>query len=374
MPLRAACTITLGLLLSLSAAGETVVQQQWDSIRGAVITAPTEIGPHWFTLRNRHTGHVIDAATGDSFGTLTLSMFSPALRPHASAGMIYSYGSFYSRTYYGDRTDAVLFFDIETMSPVDEVIIPPKAAGIGHSGMIGLIDERFVGVWNITPGMSVSLVDIQTREFVGEISTPGCATIWPYQRGFFMICGDGALQYISLDESGAENGRIRSPIFFDVEADAIYDYAVPTAEGWLLVSMDGQVFEAHLTEAGEIVVSEPWSILSEEDSEEGWRIGGRQPFAYNAATGIFMTLMHKGGGQETFEDAGTELWAFNLKSTRRGYRIELENPSRNVALTRDENPVALVVGSEEREVDVRDAKTGRLLRTIPEVGGLVQVF
>lgn len=373
MPLRAACTITLGLLLSLSAVGETVAPQQWDSIRGATITAPTEIGPHWFTLRNRHTGHVIDAASGDSIGTLTLSMFSPALRPHPSAGMIYSYGSFYSRTYYGDRTDAVLFYDIETMSPVHEVIIPPKAAGIGHSGMIGLIDERFVGVWNITPGMSVSLVDVTTREFVGEISTPGCATIWPYQRGFFMICGDGALQYISLDETGAENGRIRSPIFFDVEADAIYDYAAATADGWLFVSMEGQVFEARLV-GDEIVVSEPWSILSEEDSKEGWRIGGRQPFAYNAATGIFMTLMHKGGGQETFEDAGTELWAFNLRSMRRGYRIELENPSRNIALTRDSDPVVLVVGSEEREVDVRHAQTGRLLRTIPEVGGLVQVF
>lgn len=396
MPLRAALTMSLGLLLGTAAVGQTdrepqldlkeelaqpePVQQEapqaepeWDSIRGAVATAPAEVGPHWFTLRNRHTGHVIDGATGDSHGTLTLSMFSPALRPHADVGMIYSYGSFYSRTYYGDRTDAVLFFDIETMSPVDEVIIPPKAAGIGHSGMIGLIDDSFVGVWNITPGMSVSLVDVRSREFVGEISTPGCATVWPYQRGFFMICGDGALQYISLDESGAENGRIRSRIFFDVEKDAIYDYAEPTADGWLFVSMDGQVFEARL-EDGEIFVSEPWSILSEEDSEEGWRIGGRQPFAYNAATGIFMTLMHKGGGQETFEKAGTELWAFNLQSTRRGYRVELDNPSRNIALTRDENPVVLVVGTDEREVDVRQAQTGRLLRTIPEVSGLVQVF
>ncbi len=369
MPLRAACMMTLGLLLSLSAAGE----QRWDSIRGAVITAPTEIGPHWFTLRNGHTGHVLDAATGHSYGTLTLSMFSPALRPHASAGMVYTYGSFYTRTYYGDRTDAVIFYDLETMSPVHEVIIPPKAAGIGHSGMIGLIDERFVGVWNITPGMSVSLVDVESRQFVGEISTPGCATVWPYQRGFFMICGDGALQYIRLDESGAENGRLRSRIFFDVEKDAIYDYSVPTADGWLFVSMEGQVFEARLVD-DDIVISEPWSIVSEKDSKDGWRIGGRQPFAYNAATGIFMTLMHKGGSQDTYKQAGTELWAFNLNTTRRGYRIELDNPSRNIALTRDDNPVALIVGTEERSVDVRQAQTGRLLRTIPEVGGLVQVF
>ncbi len=370
MPGRSICACCLSLLLALPAL--SAADQQWDSIRGAVVTAG-EPDVHWFTLRNGHTGHVFDAATGESQGTLTLSMFSPALRPHLDAGFVYTYGSFYSRTYYGDRTDAVIFYDIATMSPVDEVIIPPKSAGIGHSGMIGLIDDRFVGVWNITPGMSVSIVDVVDRSFVGEISTPGCATVYPLGRGFFMICGDGALQYVGLDETGAESARMRSAEFFSVEDDAIYDYAVPTADGWLFVSMEGLVFEATLVD-DEIRVSEGWSIVSDEDRDEGWRIGGRQPFAYNAATGIFMTLMHKGGGQETYKEPGTELWAFNLQTQRRGYRRELTNPSRNIALTRDADPVVLVVGTKPNEVDVRNAQSGRLLRTITEVGGLVQVF
>ncbi|TVS16468.1 MAG: methylamine utilization protein MauE [Gammaproteobacteria bacterium] len=368
MVLRASCLVLLGAVLSLAA----VAEQRWDSIRGAIETAPPP-GPHWFTLRNGHTGHVLDAATGESQGTLTLSLFSPALRPHVEAGMVYTYGSFYTRTYYGDRTDAVIFFDLETMSPVDEVIIPPKAAGIGHSGMIGLIDQRFIGVWNITPGMSVSIVDVESRTFTGEISTPGCATVYPQGRGFFMICGDGALQYVSLDETGTENGRLRSRTFFSVEDDPVFDYSVPTEHGWVFVSLEGMVFEARI-EDDEIVIEEPWSILSETDRADGWRISGRQPFAYNAATGIFMTLMHQGGTQDNYKEPGTELWAFNLRTQRRGYRTELDNPSRNIALTRDDDPVVLVVGTEDRSVDVRQARSGRLLRTIEEVGGLVQVF
>lgn len=370
MPGRAASLLLLAALLSTP----TWASQQWDSIRGAIETAPEDIGDHWFLLRSGHTGHVIDGATGDSMGTLTLSLFSPALRPHASAGMIYTYGSFYTRTYYGDRTDVLIMFDMENFAPVAEVEIPAKAAGIGHSGMIGLIDDRFVGVWNITPGMSVSIVDTQTREFVGEISTPGCATVYPQERGFFMICGDGSLQYVGLDESGKEIQRTRSAPFFSVEEDAIYDYSVPTEKGWLFVSMEGLVYEAVLGDDNQIEVSEPWSIVSEEDQGANWRIGGRQPFAYNAATGMFMTLMHQSDTQDTYKQAGDELWAFNLRTQRRGYRMELDNPSRNIALTRDSNPVALIVGTEDREVDVRDARTGRLLRTVPEVGGLVQVF
>ena len=77
-------------------------------------------------------------------------------------------------------------------------------------------------------------------------------------------------------------------------------------------------------DGGSVVVSEPWSINppDEEDAvdlngvpiepDDDWRIGGRQPFAYNAENNLLVTLMHEGGGQETFEDAGTEIWAFNV--------------------------------------------------------------
>lgn len=366
-----------GWCLWLLALAAPALAEQWDSVVGgaAEVTDPT---PHWFTVRGDDIGYLVDGDTAEVKATLTLSMFSPALRPDIANGRIYTYGSFYTRTYYGERSDFVLAFDLKSATPVVEVPIPPKSAGIGHSGMIGLIDGRFIGVWNITPATSVSIVDTSSDSFVGEISTPGCAAVYPVGRGFLMPCGDGALQYIALDDKGAEAARHRSKAFFSVEDDPVFDYAVPTAGGWLFLTMDGQVFEATWTGKA-FSINEPWSIFDEEDAaadqDEAWRIGGNQPFAYNATTGLLTTLMHQGGGQETFEEAGTEVWAFNVAAKRRGYRLKLEAPAGGLQLTADESPLLVLSPDYEGEKQLRiyDAVSGRLLRTMEDMdGGLIQ--
>ena len=78
-------------------------------------------------------------------------------------------------------------------------------------------------------------------------------------------------------------------------------------------------------DGNDIDISRPWSLLTEEDVEEGWRVGGNDPFAYNAATGLLFTLMHQ-GGPDTHEDPGYEVWAFDTNTQRRGYRLQLEIP------------------------------------------------
>lgn len=343
--------------------------QEWDSVVGAVakVGKPT---PHWFTIRGFQIAYIIDGDSGDVQGSLTLSIYSPALRPDLEKNRIYSYGSFYTRTFYGERTDAVIIFDATTTEPVGEVVIPPKSAAIGHGGMLGLIDGRFLGIWNLTPAMSVSIVDPGAERFIGEISTPGCAAVYPVGRGFLMPCGDGTLQYITLKRDGTEDTRVRSEQFFDIEKDPVFDYAVPTEDGWLFVSFEGKVFEATV-EDGAVVISKPWSILADEEEDSQWRIGGGQPFSYNAATGLLVTLMHEGGGQETSEDPGTEIWGFSVANQRRGYRIKLaeEEPANGVLLTEDEQPLLVVAPDETQSLRILDGQTGRQLRTVEEIGG-----
>ena len=136
------------------AASAPVSAQTYDSIIGEARTLgePTD---HWFSVTADDKAYLVDGDDGRVQGTLTLSMYSPAIAPQVDAGKVFSYGSFYTRMYYGDRTDVVLIFDLESTIPVAEVEIPPKSAGIGHPGMIGLVDDRYIGVWNITPAMSV---------------------------------------------------------------------------------------------------------------------------------------------------------------------------------------------------------------------------
>jgi methylamine dehydrogenase heavy chain len=368
--------LVLGLLLSSGAANA-----QWDSIVGSVtsIGEPTE---RWVSIRGGNTAYLVDVEEGEVKGTLPLSRFSPAVSSHVSAGKIYTYGSFYKRDVYGDLENVLITFDIESASPVGEIALPVLPAGIGHSGMIGLIDESFIGIWNITPAMSVSLIDIRSEQFISEIATPGCAAVYPLGRGFMMPCGDGTIMYLELGANGEEIRRTRSPAFFDVMEDPVYDYAVPTADGYMFVSLDGLVYEATL-QGGNVVVSEGWTINPETNgttdvngvarvNDDTWRIGGRQPFAYSAELGVMTTVMHEGGGQETFEKPGTEVWGFSTATNNRGYRLKMDSDQTvsSVQFTPGDDPLLLLMTS--TGLQVHDALTGRKIRDINVSGNLIQ--
>ena len=83
-------------------------------------------------------------------------------------------------------------------------------------------------------------------------------------------------------------------------------------------------------------------------------------------------VMHQGGGQESFEDAGTEVWIFSTRSQRRGYRIALEDGETvtSVQMTQDEDPLLLLAVS--GTIQVREPVTGRLIRTIEDLSGTIQ--
>lgn len=373
------------LAAALFCVSQSIAAQSYDSIIGDSLSLGVP-DDHWFSVRGSEIAYLIDGDEGSVQGTLTLSMFSPALEPHLAAGRIYSYGSFYTRTFYGDRTDVVLVFDLDSALPIKEIEIPPKSAGIGHSGMIGLIEDRFIGVWNITPAMSVSVVDTADDRFVGEISTPGCAGVYPVDAGFLMACGDGRVQYVRLDSVGEEVDRLRSEVFFTVTDDPVFDYAVPTPQGWMFMSLEGHVYEVAVKN-GAVNISEPWSINPPDeegatdlngvptDPDDHWRISGRQAFAYNAETNLLVTLMHEGGGQETFEDPGTQVWAFSTKTKRRAYVLELDEETKGVSveLTADAQPLLIIAPAKGGELLIHDGVSSRLLRTMPEINAsLVQ--
>lgn len=366
----------LSLLLTCASA-----HAQWDSVTGTVATIG-ETDEHWFTVKGRGTGFIIDGDAGEVKGTLVLSDFTTALRPLMSQNKIFAYGSYYTRDYYGDREDIVLVLDASTTLPILEIPIPPKAAGLGHAGAISLLKEKYLAVWNITPATSISLVDIERNEFVGEIALPGCAFVYAIADGFIMPCGDGTIQYLEITDEGTETERTRSEQFFNVLEDPILDYAVPTADGWMFISMDGLVYEVTVNN-GRVLVSDPWTINPESDgiadingvkrtNDDDWRLSGRQPFTYSAANEELFVLMHKGGGQETFEDPATEVWAFNTRTQRRGYRLEAEEGETfsSIQITQDEDPILIVGGS--AGIEIYKPTSGKKLREIDVNSGQIQ--
>jgi methylamine dehydrogenase heavy chain len=338
------------------------------------VAETTVPGSHWFmAVGFAGGGNLFDADSGEMRGKLNLSGFTSAVSLDRKRERFYVPGSYYSRGTYGERTDVLVINDAKTLAAVGEVPVPKKLAATGHRAVINPIGDKFVGLYNMTPAMSVSIVDVEKPAFIAELSTAGCAFVYPLSdRRFMQLCGDGTVQVIGLDRSGAESSRERSEPFFDIDEDPVFDLAAPTRDGWLLVSFEGKVFEVSVGSG--ITVSKPWSILTPEDVEDGWRIGGDQPLAYNAATGMLFTLMHQ-GEKDTHEEAGTEVWAFNTTTQRRGYRLALDEPAGAIEISRDDDPLLYVVTDKAYDVHVHQASTGRLLRTIEKVGASrVQAF
>jgi len=374
---RVSTRVTLSLFTTaalLAAAGASAAELEPEL--GGVDTMSTP-GEHWFlTIGFMGGGNIFNADTGEMQGRVRVSDYTSAVVLDRDRGMIYVPATYYSRGTYGERTDLLVFNDLENLAPVAEVEVPKKLAVVFHRAVINPIGERFIGLYNMTPAMSVSVVDVEEKAFVGEISTAGCGFVYPLQgRRFMQLCGDGTVQVIDLNSDGEESARKRSRTFFDIDEDPIFDLALQKEDGWVLVSFEGQVFEITV-DGRDIDVSEPWSLVTEEEASEGWRVGGDQPFAYNAQTGLLFALMHQ-GESDTHEEPGTEIWAYDTSTQRRGYRIELEEPSAVIEVSRDADPLLYVGTGFPSSVQVRTARTGRLLHVIPETGltaGHIQAF
>jgi methylamine dehydrogenase heavy chain len=340
----------------------------------ATVETMDDPSENWFISTSWEGAYIYDGTTGEMQGMLSLSPHTPAVQPNPARKEFYAAESYYSRGVHGDRTDLLTIYDYENLSPVAEVEIPQKITILPFRTYIQLMgDGRHVAIFNMTPAASVTIVDVVDRSLVGEISTPGCALIMAVgNNDFLMICGDGTIQLVQLDDDGNESNRARSREFFSVEDDPVFDHPVPFNGGWLLVSHHGQVF--HVTVDGDdIDISRPWSMITEEDAEESWRPGGDQLKSVHEGTGLMYILMHQ-GGEYTHHEAGSEVWVVNLPAKRRIGRLELPVVAANIMVTQEQEP-KLIVSDEEGGLHVYDALQLKLDRTIEDPGpaaGLIQ--
>ncbi|MBT78021.1 MAG: amine dehydrogenase [Chromatiales bacterium] len=347
--------------------------------RMTIATLPPEYQPHWVWVNDIAYGHVadgqaflVDADTGRFLATLSAGGFFMKLELPSTRNEIYAAATFYPRVNRGERTDVVTIFDPQTLSPVDEVIIPPRRQTgnptLAHSALTD--EQRFMAIYNMTPAQSVSVVDMQERKFVEEIATPGCALIYPTGiRRFQMLCGDGSLLTVSLNEDGSGAGQVRSKPFFDPWQDPVTEKAVRINNQWLYVSFDGYVYPVDV--AGKEPKFLPtWSLLSAEDRAESWRIGGLQHLAVHERRQLLFSLMHK-GGIDSHKDPGNYVWVYDLRSKKRINRIKLKGAASAIQVTQDDQPLLLTAFIGNPKLTVYDPDSGERLRTIKQLGSTI---
>jgi methylamine dehydrogenase heavy chain len=378
MKFSAKCKATLtSLAVLLSFFAATVTHANLPSELGPGPTSATLAVPpakHWVWVNDFVLPHVadgmaylIDGDTGGFLGMLSTGQSFMRLVLPRDGKVIYSPETYFSRGTRGTRTDVVTVYDAATLNVITEIPIPPKR-GSNLPAMANSVltdDDRFLLIWNFNLASSVSVVDTVTRKFVGEIETPGCALVYPTgPRTFFTLCGDGGALLVELNESGAVAKQSRTDPFFDVEHDPVTEKPVRVGDTWYFVSLDGQIYPVQATKTG-FKVGDRWWLTTPAERKQGWRPGGMQQLAANSSR--LYAIMHQ-GGRDTHKDPGKDVWAYDLATKRRVLKIASRDYASSIQLSADSEPLLYSIFIASNKLDVYDARTGKLRRTVENVG------
>ncbi len=364
------------LLLCTSLAGSAFADLPSDTEHGSQV-ATLQVPPpkHWvwvndFVFPHMADGmaYLIDGDSGRYLGTLSTGYgFARVVLPR-DGKLIYSPETYFSRGTRGKRTDVVTVYDAGTLKPLGEIPIPAKRSSnmpmMSNSVMTD--DERFLLIYNFNPAQSVTVVDIKTRKFVREIETPGCALVYPTgPRSFFSVCGDGSLLLADVDDSGAAHQKRTKPVF-DMSADPVTEKAVRIGDTWYFVSFAGRIYPLK-ADAHEATVGASWWLTSDAERKAGWRPGGIQQLAVNAQKSRLYSIMHR-GGVETHKDPGKDVWVYDVSTHQRVQQFSLKNLATSIQLSPDEQPLMYSIFIDGTDLDIYDAASGKLLRSVAHVG------
>ena len=364
------------LIICALLAGFARAELPSDSDRGPqVATLAVPASKHWvwvndFVFPHMSDGmaYLVDGDSGRYLGTLSTGYGFARVVLSRDGKLIYSPETYFSRGTRGTRTDVVTLYDPATLKALGEIAIPPKRSSnlpmIANQVLTD--DDRFLLIYNFNPAQSVTVVDTKLRKFVREIETPGCALVYPTgTRSFFSVCSDGSLSLVALDESGAGHQK-RTPPLFDMAGDPVTEKAVRVGHIWYFVSFAGRMYPL---DAGpkEAAMGATWWLTSEAERKAGWRPGGVQQLAVDSQKSRLYAIMHR-GGVETHKDPGKDVWVFDLATRQRVQQFALRKLATSIQLSSDTQPLLYSIFIDGTDLDIYDAASGKLLRTVDHVG------
>jgi methylamine dehydrogenase heavy chain len=331
--------------------------------------------PHWvwvndmaFPYMADGKAFLLDGDDGRMLGMLSTGYgFNGVIVPRAG-DVIYSPETYLSRGGRGERTDVLAIYD-DQLRPLAEIALPPKRASIMPMINAAVLtdDERFMLLYNFTPAQSVSVVDVTSHRFLGELDTAGCALVYPTgARTFFSVCSDGSLLEVQLDDAGHALASAHSKVFFDVLHDPVSEKAVRAGSTWLFVSFDGAVYPIESGPTGARLGSR-WSLVSPAEHGMNWRSGGLEHLALHQASHRLYAVMHQ-GDVASHKEPGTDIWVYDITSHRKVQQITARNKVGSITVSQDAHPLLFTSYMGSNVIDIYDALSGQFLRSVGELG------
>lgn len=347
---------------------------------GVIQTLPARYAPSWFLVHDASFFHmsdgkvyVIDTAA-DTLAAQVKGTFNVSLIGNIAQapgrGEIYATQTFHSRGSLGDRVDVLTIFDMQTLAPQGEVILPTGKRFMGmpqHYAVLPLNDERWLGVANFSPATSVTLVDLDSRKIISEIPTPGCVLAYPTgKRGFSSLCADGRFLSTELAADGSVAKQVRTDAFFDSNTSPIFERPTIIGSTAYFPSFAGLVYPVDMS--GSVArVGEPWNLVPEAERAAKWAPGGLGLIDKDDQ-GRFYVIMHPDATDGTHQRGGPEVWVYDPVKKQRVQRIVLKSWGLSLALSRGKDPVLMVVNPNDMSLEMYKTGNGEFIRTITGFG------
>ena len=347
---------------------------------GVIESLPERYPEHWFLVHDAAFFHMLDGkvlvldATADTApeqykGAIGASMMG-GVHESATRNEIYVIESFNTRGPRGDRTDVLTIWDRSTLSVLDEVVwpVPKRLQGMPERfAMQTINDGKWLLVANFSPAASVTVVDLDKREIINEVATPGCVLVYPTgKRGFSSLCSDGRFMSVQLNSDATIDKQERGEAFFDSDDTPIFERAALIDGVAYFPSFTGMVHPIDLN--GDLAVpGEAWSLVNEEDRAQNWRPGGIG-IIDDDQLGRFYILMHPDGADGTQGAGGAEVWVFDPAKKARVQRIALQEWGLSLTVSRGKNPLLMVTNPVDMSMETYDAQTGEFQRKMVDLG------
>lgn len=381
MSKRTRCFVLISCLFFLCSASSVLAQIQPEKIPN-VLSLPDKYEDTWVfahdvAFNNLIDGRIVLLDVGDTKapfkGTFGAALAASFVVPKTK-NELYVAETFYSRGTRGVRTDVITIYDRKNLLPIDEIILPPKRrTGFTETNAMHLLDnDRLALVYNFTPAQSVSVANLDKREFVEEVPIPGCSMIYPTQkRSFISLCSNGAMLITTLRKNGKLKSQERSEAFFNIDEDPLFERTADINGIRYFMTFKSKILPIDLT-TNKPKVLEQWDLTSDEEDKAGWRPGGFQPAAGHKS-GLLYLLMHPEGGPGSHKNPGIEVWVYDVNTKERVNRIKMNTVGLVISVTQSDDPLLLVINA-EMAMEVYDGRSGELLRTVANIGQVISAI
>lgn len=305
---------------------------------------------------------VIDAgnATLNYRGAIDADQFA-SFQQSAVRKELYVAETFYSRGSRGKRTDVLTIYDRETLTVIDEVVLPNdnRAQNVTQKAALSVTGNgKFALVYTFTPATGVAVVDLDTRTLVNEIDTGGCILAYPSGvQGFASLCGDGRMANFMLEANGQVAAREEGDPFNDIDENPMFMKSATVGDITYFPTFEGFLQGVRLGDGA----PEPldiWHFAERTDRKpSGWQVITAD------ASGLIYVLMRPDAKPGDHKFGGSEVWVLDPLERSIVRKIELAEESLSIEASKGADPLLLVT-SLSMGLDVYDLGTDSRVRTV----------